>query len=131
MQCKDWKSRVLQFRSRAGQSCRRGDSDSCRGVSPGPQLIKLACSFKVETPYFLVLDADTFFLSPMEALDLMQLKTCTSSSALCDQERQATFPLFHVCLRPSSCAVSVEDASSANPDIGTIIIIVKTIIAAL
>lgn len=56
------------------------------------QLVKLACSFTVTTPYFLVTDADTFFLRPFEALDLMyQQEGCAKTSGVCDLQKQVHF----------------------------------------
>lgn len=55
------------------------------------QLIKLACSFTVQTPFYLLTDADTFFLSDMSAFDLMDQRACTIESAVCDMEAKIQF----------------------------------------
>ena len=76
------------------------------------QLVKLACSFTVNTPWFLILDADTFFLSPMEALDLMQQKACTNESVVCDLKRQAPSP--H---QPPLFCLGLPSTSSSSPEL--------------
>lgn len=55
------------------------------------QVVKLACSFTIQTPYFLITDADTFFMREMEALDLMDQQDCTPSSSICDLQKRVQF----------------------------------------
>lgn len=43
----------------------------------------------MQTPYFLITDADTFFLRSFEALDLMrQAEGCTKTNGVCDLQKQ-------------------------------------------
>ena len=84
------------------------------------QLIKLACSFTVETPWFLILDADTFFLSPLEALDLMQQKACTPPFRRVRPEAPGAPPPPPPCLRLSFRACAMKHATPASLDIGII-----------
>ena len=43
----------------------------------------------VQTPYYLITDADTFFLRSFEALDLLhQEEGCTKTSGVCDLQKQ-------------------------------------------
>ena len=50
--------------------------------------LRLACSFTIQTPYFLITDADTFFMRPFEALDLMHQKDCKKNSGVCDLQKK-------------------------------------------
>lgn len=44
--------------------------------------------FVAQTPYFLITDADTFFIRDLEALDLMDQQDCTSDSGICDLQKK-------------------------------------------
>jgi hypothetical protein len=55
------------------------------------QVVKLACSFTIQTPYFLITDADTFFIRELEALTLLDQQDCTPDSSICDLQRKVQF----------------------------------------
>ena len=53
--------------------------------------MKLACSFAVSTPYYLITDSDMFFLHPLGALDLMDQEECRPDSGVCDAKKAIAF----------------------------------------
>lgn len=55
------------------------------------QLVKLACSFAISTPFYLITDADMFFLHDVGALDLVEQTECTEASGVCDKDRAIAF----------------------------------------
>lgn len=55
------------------------------------QLVKLACSFAISTPFYLITDADMFFLHDVGALDLIEQKECTEASGVCDTDKAIAF----------------------------------------
>lgn len=67
----------------------------------------------LQTPYFLITDADTFFMREMEALDLMDQQDCTPSSSICDlQKRVGQQPMwmldFLSCQFQLACTMSAH-----------------------
>ena len=54
-------------------------------------MVKLACSFAVSTPYYLITDSDMFFLHPLGALDLMDQEECRPDSGVCDAKKAIAF----------------------------------------
>mmetsp|Transcript_1620 Transcript_1620/g.4762 ORF Transcript_1620/g.4762 Transcript_1620/m.4762 type:complete len:408 (+) Transcript_1620:267-1490(+) len=56
------------------------------------QLLKLACAHLVTTPYYLITDADTFFLNPFSAGDLFHKQECEGRSyTVCDKEHKISY----------------------------------------
>ena len=54
----------------------------------------------VQTPYYLITDADTFFLRSFEALDLLhQEEGCDKTSGVCDLQKQVHRHLQVLCGR--------------------------------
>jgi hypothetical protein len=45
-------------------------------------------SVALQTPYFLITDADTFFMRELEALTLMDQQDCTPDSSVCDLQKK-------------------------------------------
>ncbi len=65
-------------------------------------LVKLACAKLVQTPFYLLLDTDTFFVHYARAEDLFKQYLCTDFSPVCDTARKVGFqakndvyPLYH------------------------------------
>lgn len=56
--------------------------------SIGVQLVKLGCSQNISTPWFLVTDADTFFMRKVQALDLVRQSDCNETSGVCDLKQK-------------------------------------------
>jgi len=56
------------------------------------QLVKLACGSTIQTPYYLITDADTFFMRSVQALDLVSQTECKPTSGVCDLKKQASAP---------------------------------------
>lgn len=57
------------------------------------QLVKLACGNTIQTPFYLITDADTFFMRSMQALDLVAQGECKPDSGVCDLKKQVRLPL--------------------------------------
>jgi len=55
------------------------------------QLVKLACGNTIQTPFYLITDADTFFMRSMQALDLVAQGECKPDSGVCDLKKQVQF----------------------------------------
>jgi len=68
-----------------------GDAALDSGLLPTLQVVKLACSFAVSTPYYLITDSDMFFLHPVGALDLMDQEECRPDSGVCDAKKAIAF----------------------------------------
>lgn len=67
----------------------------------------------VQTPYYLITDADTFFLRSFEALDLLQQEEgCTKTSGVCDLQKQVRRHLWSLCSTTSPCGVRMLGGSS-------------------
>ena len=65
-------------------------------------LVKLACAKLVQTPFYLLLDTDTFFVHHAKADDLFKQYLCTEFSPVCDKARKIgyqakndVYPLYH------------------------------------
>lgn len=65
-------------------------------------LVKLACAKLVQTPFYLLLDTDTFFVHHAKADDLFKHYLCTEFSPVCDKARKIgyqakndVYPLYH------------------------------------
>ncbi|KAK9862989.1 hypothetical protein WJX84_006890 [Apatococcus fuscideae] len=52
------------------------------------QLVKLACAPLVQTPFYMVMDADIFAARNFSAQDLFEVSECTEDSAICDTSGQ-------------------------------------------
>jgi hypothetical protein len=50
--------------------------------------LTISCSLPLQTPYFLITDADTFFIRELEALTLLDQQDCTPDSSICDLQRK-------------------------------------------
>lgn len=56
------------------------------------QVLKLGCGHVVKTPYYLITDADTFFLNPFGAGDIMERGRCDrSSNIVCNPSKTRGF----------------------------------------
>lgn len=55
------------------------------------QLVKLGCSQAISTPYYLITDADTFFMRKLQALNLVKQKECKETSGVCDIKEKVAF----------------------------------------
>lgn len=77
------------------------------------QLIKLACSFTIQTPYFLITDSDTFFTNRWQALDLMLQKDCNATSGVCDLKRKVQFKALNELQPPSVSGDQLEWITSS------------------
>jgi hypothetical protein len=68
----------------------------------------------VQTPYYLITDADTFFLRSFEALDLLQQEEgCTKSSGVCDLQKQVRRHLCgSLCSTASPCGARMLGGSN-------------------
>lgn len=69
-------------------------SDLTRG-SIRAQLVKLGCSQAISTPYYLVTDADLFFMRKVQALDLVLQSECKDTSGVCDLKQKVHPRLPH------------------------------------
>ncbi len=49
---------------------------------------------RLQTPYLLITDADTFFMRDLGALDLMEQEACTEASGVCDLQKKVGPSLF-------------------------------------
>ena len=47
------------------------DMQMCGTSAPAAQLLKLGCAHLIETPFYLITDADTFYLNPFSAGELL------------------------------------------------------------
>lgn len=66
------------------------------------QLVKLACSFAISTPFYLITDADMFFLHDLGALDLMEQTECGKTSGVCDKDAAIAFRALNEMQAPSA-----------------------------
>jgi Family of unknown function (DUF6492) len=55
------------------------------------QLTKLACARHISTPFYLITDADTFYMTAVSATDLVESGTCEATSAVCDHKRTVSY----------------------------------------
>ena len=55
------------------------------------QLLKLAVSSLVQTPFYLVLDTDVLFAHSFAALDLFHMSVCQPTSPVCDNSSRMAF----------------------------------------
>ena len=56
-----------------------------------PQLLKLSCAERLRTPFYLITDADTFYLRPLSAEALLEAGPCTAASAVCDNSKTTAY----------------------------------------
>lgn len=56
------------------------------------QVLKLACGHLIETPYYLITDADTFFLNPFGSRDVVEVGACDrDGDIVCDTTRTQSY----------------------------------------
>lgn len=62
------------------------------------QVVKLACAHLMQTPYYLVLDADVFAARPTHVLDLFVTQDCHSTlHSVCNEEQQTAYRCKNDC----------------------------------
>jgi hypothetical protein len=71
----------------------------------------------LQTPYFLITDADTFFIRELEALTLLDQQECTPDSSICDLQRKVGCICMAVSILDGRCMpASRSDLWTSGPE---------------
>jgi hypothetical protein len=67
-------------------------------VACNASALTISRSLPLQTPYFLITDADTFFIRELEALTLLDQQDCTPDSSICDLQRKVETASSCICV---------------------------------